>query len=147
MKRWIVVTLGLTAACGGGTAGGGPTPAAVGAATPEAAVTAFLAAAKDRDLQAMSVVWGTAKGPARETMARAELERRELIMMQVLCPEQSRVVERQPGEAGKVVLRMELSRPGMTKTPRFTTVAGPGGRWYVEDFEIASLQDFCRTGR
>src|SRR5688572_6446905 len=60
-----------------------PTPAPVspstgttGTATSEAAVTAFLGAVKAGDLQAMSLVWGTEKGPASEQMDRAELEKR-----------------------------------------------------------------------
>jgi len=43
-------------------------------------VDQFLAAVKAQDLQAMSVVWGTSKGPARDQLERSELEKREIIM-------------------------------------------------------------------
>ncbi len=52
-----------------------------GAASPREAVQSFLAAVKSQDLQAMSVIWGTSKGPARDQVDRAQLERRELIML------------------------------------------------------------------
>ena len=58
-----------------------PMPGAPGAATPAAAVDAFLAAAKAEDLQAMSAVWGTPTGSVRDQIPRDELDKREIYII------------------------------------------------------------------
>ena len=40
-------------------------------------------------------------------------------------------------------VRVELQRDGKTRTPVVYTVLGPGGRWYVENLDIAAVKDFC----
>src|SRR5579871_5474586 len=64
------VALSLAAACATthGAEGGGAKEA--GAATPRKAVDDFLAAIHAKDLQAMSMVWGTDHGPARDAINR-----------------------------------------------------------------------------
>src|SRR4051812_48548394 len=61
-----------------------PSPSGIssagGADSPRAAVDGFLAAVKKQDLQAMSMIWGTEKGLARDQMSRDELEKRLVIM-------------------------------------------------------------------
>lgn len=140
MKRLAVVLVLLSAACRGA-----PSGLMTGAATPEAAVTAFIAAGKAQDLQAMSAVWGTNHGSVRETMPRADIERREMIMMRLLCQDQHRITGTSPGIGGQRIVNVELSRGSNALNRRFTTVEGPSGRWYVNDFEIdEALQRFCR---
>jgi hypothetical protein len=50
-----------------------------------------------------------------------------------------------PGEAGRLRIPVELSLVTLKARPAFTVVKGPGGRWFVEDLEIAVLRDggFC----
>lgn len=114
-----------------------------GAASPERAVDAFLAAAKAQDLQALGGVWGTARGPARETMPREELERRELILIRLLCQDRAQVTSSSAGTDGRRVLRLDMTRGTRTVPVTFTTIQGPEQRWYVEDVEVVKLQELC----
>lgn len=142
MKKLSTVLLVLLAACHrGGVAG-----SATGASSPEGAVNAFLAAAKAQDLQAMSVVWGTTDGPVRATMPRDELDKREIIMIRLLCQADGRVVGKSPGPSGHQLVRVELKRATAAVEVNFTTVQGPRSRWYVLDFENSRLQALCRSG-
>jgi hypothetical protein len=115
-----------------------------GAAAPKQAVERFLAAAKSQDLQEMSIAWGTSKGPARDQFERAELEKRLIVMQGCYDSDKHQVVDEQPGDNGKRVLRVEITRGAVTKTPRFTTVKGPSDRWYVEDADFAAVTALCK---
>jgi hypothetical protein len=119
-----------------------------GASSPRAAVDGFLGAVKAQDLQAMSTVWGNVKGPARDAIERAELEKRELIMQCYLNHDSYRIVSEAPGEASRRVFRVALtrktSRGPLTRETKFTTLEGPGARWYVEDVELAPAADLCK---
>jgi hypothetical protein len=142
VKRLATVLLVLAAACArGGTTGSAP---ATGASSADAALNAFIAAAKAQDLQAMSAIWGTADGLARDNLSREELERRELIMMRMLCQDSHQVLGRSPGIEGRQILRTELTRGAAKVTINVTTVRSGAGRWYVEDLELEKLQAFCR---
>jgi hypothetical protein len=128
-----------------------PRPAEVGeslpgAPAPRRAVEQFLAAVKAQDLQAISTAWGTAKGPARDQMDRTELEKREIIMQGCFDHDKFRIIDESPGEDGKRLFRVELTRGTATATPRFTTVKGPSERWYVEDADIQAVRQLCRAG-
>jgi hypothetical protein len=99
-----------------------------------------------QDIQAMSVVWGTEKGPARDQLPRQELERREIIMQQCFAHDRYRVIDELPGEGGSRMLRVEITRGTVMRTPQFVTVKGPSERWYVSDADIAAMRDLCRPG-
>ena len=114
-----------------------------GGATPDAAVQRFFAAVHAQDLQAMGAVWGTAAGPARETMDRTELEKREVILQCYFNFDTFRIVGHQTAQDGRQVVRVELTRGDKTRTPNVFTVQGPNARWYVENLDIASVRDFC----
>jgi hypothetical protein len=139
MKRLFVLLFVLTACR--------PIPSGsvTGATSPERAVDAFIAAAKAQDLQALGGVWGTARGAARETMARDELEKRELILIRLLCQDRASVTGSTPGPDGRRLLTLDMSRGGRTVPVTFTAVRGPQERWYVEDVEVARLQDLCTS--
>lgn len=107
-------------------------------------MNAFISAAKAQDIQAMSTVWGTARGPVRATMARDELDRRLIIMMRLLCHDDARVVGKSPAPEDKQFVRVELKRGPNALELNFTTVEGPSSRWYVNDFDNTRLQAFCR---
>jgi hypothetical protein len=114
-----------------------------GAATPQLAVDQFLVAVRNRDLQAMSTVFGTDKGPARETMDRTELEKREIILACYFNNDSYRRLGEQSGQAGHREVRVELRRGAQTRQSTFYTIKGPGDRWYVDNMDIASVRDFC----
>lgn len=116
---------------------------APGAPTPEAAVQRFFNAARAQDLQAMSNVWGTDKGAARENMDRAELEKREVILQCYFNNDTYRILGVSPTAEGRRTVRVELVRNGQTRTPTVYTVQGPSSRWYVENLDIAAVRDFC----
>lgn len=115
----------------------------LGAAAPRLAVDAFLDAVRTEDLQAMGATWGTSQGPARETIERTELEKRVIILQCYLQHNSYRVLSEVPGEAGRRVVRVELTRGTDKRSPALHTVQGPRGRWYVENVELAAVRDFC----
>ena len=139
MKRWLVVALAL-AACRNPA----PGTSLTGAPAPRLAVEQFLGAVRAQDLQAMSVVWGTKDGPARDQIERTELEKREIIMQGCFDHDRFRILDESPGPSGTRIFRVEITKGDVTRTPRFTTVRGPSERWYVEDAEIAAVRDICR---
>ena len=114
-----------------------------GAASSVAAVERFFGAVHAQDLQAMSQVWGTSKGAARDNMDRAELEKREVILQCYFNFDTFRVLNESPTSEVRRMVRVELQRGGRTRTPVIYTVMGPGGRWYVENLDIAAVRDFC----
>ena len=116
----------------------------VGGATPRGAVEDFLAAVRGQDLQAMSVVFGTSRGPSRDNMDREQLDKRLIILQCYFFHDKSRILGESPGEGGHRVFTVELTRGRLTRTPRFYTIQGPGGRWFVDDMEIAVVREFCR---
>ena len=97
-----------------------------------------------QDLQEMSIAWGTSKGPARDQFERTELEKRLIVMQGCYDSDKHRIVDEQPGDNGKRILRVELTKGAVTKTPRFTTVKGPSDRWYVEDADFAAVTALCK---
>ncbi|MGI9044832.1 MAG: hypothetical protein ACR2GK_12045 [Gemmatimonadaceae bacterium] len=128
-----------------------PAPVAVnpnltGGATPQAAVEHFLTAVRAEDIQGMSIVFGTSRGPARDNMSRDELEKRLVILQCYFNHDKFRILRDLPGEAGHRVVVAELTRGGIVRTPSFYTIPGPGGRHYVDNMEIAAVRDFCRRG-
>jgi hypothetical protein len=135
------------------TAGGAPpapvttAPVAaqvIGGSTPRMAVEQFLAAVRAQDIQAMSVVFGTSRGPARDNMDRTELEKRLIILQCYFNHDQYRILNENPGEDNHRVFSVELTRNRLTKTPHFYTVRGPNNRWFVDNMEIAAVREFCR---
>ena len=115
-----------------------------GTATPRAAVEAFLGAVRAQDLQAMSVVWGTRKGPARDVVDREQLEKRELIMQCFFAHDEFRIQGDSPGENESRVFRVSLTKGPLTRETNFYTVRGPSDRWYVERADIEPVKDLCR---
>jgi hypothetical protein len=115
----------------------------LGAVAPRLAVDAFLDAVRTEDLQAMGAIWGTSRGPARETIERTELEKRAIILQCYLQHDSYRVLGEVPGEAGRRVVRVEITRGRDTRQPSLHTVQGPRGRWYVENVDLAAVRDFC----
>jgi hypothetical protein len=145
-----VAGLFFLAACSSATRTAGNGGELTGAPTPQMAVEQFLRAANAKDLQAMSTVFGTNKGPARETMDRTELEKREIILACYFSSDSSRILGDSPGAQGHRDVRAELRKGNLIRQTTFYTVRGPGDRWYVDNMDIAAVRDFCGnpgTGR
>ncbi len=131
-----------------GTANPSTTPPrasnATGAASAKAAVEQFLTAVRAEDIQAMSVIFGTNRGPARDNMDRDELEKRLVILQCYFNHDRFRVTGELPGDQGHRVVQVEMTRDGVTRSPNFYLIPGPGSRWYIDNMEIAAVRDFCR---
>ena len=133
----FVATLGCASAPRGVDQPGAPTPAL--------AVERFMAAAKAQDLQALSVTWGTAKGPARSVVPRDQIERRELIMICYLTHDSYSVQAENPAPEGRRAFSVELRRGPIARKTTLTTVKGPSNRYYVSDVALEPLSDLCAT--
>ncbi|MFN2564804.1 MAG: hypothetical protein ABR499_07330 [Gemmatimonadaceae bacterium] len=151
MKK-LSIALVLAAACHGAASrptpgvqpAGAPFAAGSGGATSaRAAVASFLAAARNEDLQAMALAWGTAAGPARNTIPREELEKRELIMMCFLRHDRHQLVSDAGSTGGHRRIEVELVQGTLARSTAFTVVPAPDGRWYVQSFDMEAVRDFC----
>lgn len=145
-KSFLMAALLLTVVACATTPSPGVTPSTndgAGAMAPRLAVDAFLDAVRTEDLQAMGATWGTVRGPARETIERTELEKRVIILQCYLQHDSYRVLSEVPGDEGRRVVRVEITRGTQKRQPSLHTVQGPGGRWYVENVELAAVRDFC----
>ncbi len=114
-----------------------------GALAPRLAVEQFLNAAHTGDIQAMSVVFGTDKGAARDNIDRTELEKREIILQCFFNADKYRILSETVGKDGHRVIKAELTKGNMVRQPNFFVIQGPAGRWYVDNMEIAVVKEFC----
>ena len=138
------------AACAGGPQTVRNDGSLTGAAAPRVAVETFLKAAKEKDIQAMGTVFGTKDGPARQTLDRTELEKRLIILACYFNHDTNRILGEERGIQDHRDVRVELRKGNLTRQTTFYTIQGPGGRWYVDNMDIAAVRDFCGnpgTGR
>ena len=146
VKKSLVFSLVLVlVGCGGGGARPGPGNQLTGAAAPRLAAEQFMQAVAAQDLQAMSVVWGTEKGAAREQMDRTELDKRLIIIQGCYAHERFQVVDETPGPNGHRFVKVAVTRGRRTKTPSFEMVKGPSSRWYVLDADFDTMKDMCSS--
>lgn len=138
-----IAGLFLLAACSSATRNAGEAGQLTGAPAPQVAVEQFLRAVNAKDLQAMSTVFGTKNGPARETMDRTELEKREIILACYFAHDSARIIGDAQGLQGHRDVRVELKKGNLTRQTTFFTIKGPADRWYVDNMDIASVRDFC----
>jgi len=99
---------------------------ATGGADAQGAIRAFMAAAKQQDLQALGGVWGNANGPARDAISREELEKRELIMMRCLRHDRYDIAGEAPNPGGSRAM----------VGPDAAVVVGFGGFFLAHDDEL-----------
>ncbi len=120
--------------------------AAGGASSPKAALEGFFTAVKKQDLQAMSMIWGTEKGLARDQMSRDDLEKRLVIMQCSLNHDSWKYVSGLDGttRVREQDFRVELQQKNLREQLVVTTVQGVSGRWYVMNADITKLTNFCR---
>lgn len=150
MKILVLALLTVSACSRGATTSPVPSGSArASAQTPGAtdarlAVEQFLNAVRAQDIQAMSVNFGTSRGPARDNISRDELEKRLIILQCYFNHDKFRILGENPGEGGHRIVSVQLIRGSQTRNPRFYTIRGPSERWYVDNMEIAVVRDFCR---
>ena len=144
MKK-LILALALmgAAACASAPPGPSGSGLSTGARTSVAAVERFFAAVRAQDLQAMGQVWGTTRGPARDNMPRAELEKREVILQCYFNYDTFRVLGESPISEIRRAVRVELVRGGRVREPTIYTVQASDGRWFVENLDMAAVKDFC----
>jgi len=149
MRRALFLMF-LVAACGGNTpANTSPGPAMAtsqsdpGAATPTLAIQTFMAAIKNQDLDALSVIWGSAKGPARDVGPADQLRKRELIMECYLQHDSFGVQSDVEQQKGLHVMSLQITKGSFTRTTKTQVVQGPNGRWFVDNIELEPLKDLC----
>lgn len=121
-------------------------PASVGGASSRGTVESFLQAVNTQDLQAMSGLWGNAKGLVRDQIKRDDLEKRLVVIQCLLQHDKFRYTEDRArlSSEGRQEVYVELTRGPTRKVTHFTTIPTKSGRWLVEDVDVAPLQDFCR---
>ena len=151
MKKLLLIGLLFAGACKSHTTevtvpAPVPVPAsnASGAATPRAAVEAFIGAIGAQDLQAMSAVWGNKDGPARDArvFSRDEMEQRELYLVRCLKHDRFRVLGESPAADNERVFTVELVRGTLTRVTDFYTARG-ADRWYVRSANMEPVRDLC----
>jgi len=148
----ILVAGGCASSPSAATSTAAPQPAvgpinAPGAADARSAVLAFLDAGKNGDLQALATFWGSTAGSVRDanSIPREEMEKRELVMLCYLAHDSHQIISDAPAANNERVVAAQLRHGGLTRTANFYAVAGPNGRWYVRQFDMESLTDFCKA--
>ncbi len=143
--RKIFALLLVVGACTSGARGGpgaGPGNQLTGSAAPRVAIEQFLNAVRAQDIQAMSNIFGTGSGPARDNIDRVELEKRMLIMQCYFNHDKFRITG-ESNQGSKRVFQFELTRGTRSRQTSALTVRGPSERWYIESLDIAAVRDFC----
>lgn len=143
VKKLAIAALLVVAGCRG-QAGSGPASAG-GANSPREAIERFLGTAKAQDYEGMGLVFGSAKGPARATIAKAELEKREFIFMRCMRHDRFQIGSETATPIGELVIGTQLWFRDLTASTNFTLVEGPNARWYVKDFKLDDLQPICTS--
>jgi hypothetical protein len=144
LKKLAIVLLLVAAGCRRtAVVGAATTVNDPGAPTPRQAVDRFMAAAHSQDLQALSLIWGTAAGPTISTMDKDERDKREIIMLCYLKHDKYQIRGEAPGPEGERVFAMEVTFKTLTRLTTFKSVRGPSNRWYVREFDNNALRDIC----
>jgi hypothetical protein len=134
-----IMALAALAACKSASGHGDAGVTEPGAPTPRAAVERFLNAVRAQDLQAMSMVWGTKSGPARDNIQREQLEKREVIMTQCLANDSASFADESPGLGGDHLVHFILYRGPVTRSTAFTTQSDGSARWYVKEIDLKGV--------
>ena len=148
MKTAVFAVLALTLACRPQQPSASA-PAA-GASSARAAVDGILGALKSGDIQAVTTMWGTARGPVRDDdrFKRTELEQRIVLMQRCFNHDSYRVVGQVAGQQGGQGFEVDLRRGANTRRTRINAVQAKNGkRWFVDNLDVDSVRDFCQQGR
>ena len=141
MKKVVFALLALTLACR-------PQPSGpqTGASSARGAVDGILRALRAGDIQAVSTLWGTARGPSRDDdrFKRAELEQRIVLMSRCFNHESYNIVGQVAGENGGQGFSVDLRRGQQTRRTRINAVRSKSNRWYVDNLDVDAVRDFCQ---
>ena len=149
MKKLIMSLALLASATACATqAGSGPAqvaaaPSAPGAPDAVSAVRGFLAAAKEPDFQAMGGYFGDAQGPARQIVARQELEKRELIMARCLRHDTYDIVGDAPNPGGGRNVRRQPEFSRRVAIVELSGRAGTSESLVRAELRSEPAQDIC----
>ncbi|MEP6691982.1 MAG: hypothetical protein ABJD07_12560 [Gemmatimonadaceae bacterium] len=136
----------VTSTSTGTTAMPAEAPNTPGAPTARNAVERFLGAVKAQDFQSMAMVWGTEKGPARDQMERATLEKREYVMQCYLAHESFAIDASQPMQSGQI-FDVTLTNRKIVRQTKITAVQGPASRWFIMEADLRPLTDLCKQSQ
>lgn len=104
--------------------------------TPSAVVEEFMRATADSNLTRMGDLWGTAKGPARQTGQPKDFEKRMVVMNAYLKGVTARALnEVDNGRANERVVTTEIAHGVCRVTIPVTTVKTKAG-WIVRNFDL-----------
>ena len=151
MRRTLFL-LFVVAACGGSSQPStGATPASrtptsqsdPGAATPSLAISTFMTAIKNQDLDALALIWGSEKGPARDVTPSDQFRKRELIMECYLQHDSYTVQSDVEQQRGLHVVSLQITKGTFTRNTKTQVVLGPNNRWFVDNIELEPLKDLC----
>lgn len=120
-----------------------------GAVAPSDAVEQFLALGKQKRYLDMGWVFGTAEGPVINRDDHGQVERRMYALAAVLDSESHTILSAEPipGSVGaQVRLMVQIRQRGRSYRVPFTTIRGPGGRWFVEVIDVEAVTN-PTTGR
>lgn len=149
MKKVVFALLAATTlACGPKRAPA--TGPQTGATSARAAIDGILGALKSGDIQAVSKLWGTRRGPVRDDdrFGREELEKRIVLMTRCFYHDAYQVVGTVAGQNAGQGFEVDLRRGGTTRRTRLNAVRGEKSeRWYVDNLDVDSVKDFCQQGR
>jgi hypothetical protein len=121
---------------------------ATGAATPRAALTQFLAAAKAQDVQALARIWGSAEGPIIATLPRDQVEQRAVVLFCYLQHDSMTITRELAASGGERLVTAELKYKTVTRSADFMTIRGkPNNLWYLRTFEPTMLNDICAASK
>lgn len=140
-RTWLVIATLALGACSSGTTASSSTAVPAGpAASAEVAVQSFMQAVADSNLERMSSLWGSTKGPASRTKEPPDYERRIVIIQAYLRGAPYRILSNlQDGSnPGRRILQVEIQRDKCTKQVPFTVVRADGG-WLVNSIDLALL--------
>ena len=118
--------------------GGKAVPVGVEAG-PEAALSAFMQAVADSNLNRMAQLWGTEKGSAAQTGQPADYQRRIAVMYAYLRGGSVRVLGEVERHGATSVLATEYSRDNCVKRVPFTMVRTGQGAWLLNAVDIGII--------
>jgi hypothetical protein len=150
MRRALFMML-VAAACGGqagpgtGAAPAGPPTSQdnPGAASPTLAIETFMAATKAQDLDALSLIWGSEKGPARDIVPPDQLRKRELIIQCYFQHDSYQIKSDVATSKTAHIVTLSVTRKDFTRETSTQVLLGPRDRWYVANPKLEPLQDLC----
>ena len=135
-RRLVLVALPLALACGGHPASQTPAPA-----TMNDALSQFLDAVKAKDLRKMGEVWGSAHGPAAQSMNDSVLFKRVSVIQVYLAHQGYRILEGPlpvPDAPDRRLFRVELQNPNCNRVQPIEVIRARRGGWFVYDVHLDS---------